>query len=71
MQESSDLTIVAEGKEIFVHRTVLRLRSDYFRAMLQEHWADETQKYVNKKFSFLRINCLNIVNSQNILALII
>ncbi|KAK7584104.1 hypothetical protein V9T40_005067 [Parthenolecanium corni] len=45
-KESSDLIIVAEGKEIFVHRTILRLRSDYFRTLLQKHWVPETEKSI-------------------------
>lgn len=47
LQETSDLIIKAEGKEIFVHRAILRLRSEYFRTFLQEHWCSETEKYAN------------------------
>ncbi|KAK7584105.1 hypothetical protein V9T40_005068 [Parthenolecanium corni] len=45
--ETSDLIIEAEGKEIFVHRAILRLRSEYFRTFLQEHWCSETEKFIS------------------------
>lgn len=45
-QATSDLTIIAEGKEIFVHREILSSRSNYFQVFLQEHWTEKNRKYV-------------------------
>lgn len=43
-QETSDLTIIAEGKKIFVHREILSSKSEYFQVFLQEHWVKKDEK---------------------------
>lgn len=43
-QESSDFKIVVEEKEIHVHKTILKLRSEYFRRMFQENWSEGDKK---------------------------
>ncbi|KAK7604517.1 hypothetical protein V9T40_005703 [Parthenolecanium corni] len=51
-EETSDLIIRAEGKDIHVHRAISRLRSNYFRLFLQDHWVgnDQTIVDVDRKY---------------------
>lgn len=37
-QESSDVKFVVEGKEIHVHKAILKIRCEYFRSMFQSCW---------------------------------
>ncbi|XP_065219285.1 RCC1 and BTB domain-containing protein 1-like isoform X4 [Planococcus citri] len=41
--KSSDFTIVVEEKQIFVHKEVLRQRSEYFKTMLNESWSENNK----------------------------
>ncbi|XP_076242589.1 RCC1 and BTB domain-containing protein 1-like isoform X2 [Calliopsis andreniformis] len=40
---SSDLTVKVEGRSIFVHKSVLKIRCQYFRAMFHGVWAENNQ----------------------------
>ncbi|XP_059161859.1 RCC1 and BTB domain-containing protein 1-like [Physella acuta] len=42
-QEASDIKFVVEGKEIHVHKAILKLRCEHFRSMFQSCW-DEGSK---------------------------
>jgi len=60
-EASSDLKILVEGKMIYVHKAVLKIRCDYFSRMFQSHWDENEQKVIqineysyNVVFSFLR-----------------
>ncbi|XP_065202996.1 RCC1 and BTB domain-containing protein 1-like [Planococcus citri] len=48
---TSDLTILVEGKEIKVHKAVLRIRSNYFRSLLTERWKENEEKTLEIKES--------------------
>ncbi|XP_065202994.1 RCC1 and BTB domain-containing protein 1-like [Planococcus citri] len=48
---TSDLTVLVEGKEIKVHKAVLRIRSNYFRSMLKEGWKENEEKILEIKES--------------------
>ncbi|XP_011138650.1 RCC1 and BTB domain-containing protein 1 isoform X1 [Harpegnathos saltator] len=51
---TSDLTIQVEGKPIYVHKAVLKIRCQYFRAMLQEPWAENNQSVIeHDQFSYI------------------
>ncbi|XP_065217559.1 RCC1 and BTB domain-containing protein 1-like [Planococcus citri] len=41
--KSSDFTIVVEEKEMFVHKEVLRQRSEYFKTMFNESWSENNK----------------------------
>ncbi|KAF7997404.1 hypothetical protein HCN44_005975 [Aphidius gifuensis] len=43
---SSDLTIQVQGKPIFVHKALLKIRCQYFRSMFQEHWTENNQSVI-------------------------
>ncbi|XP_039252770.1 RCC1 and BTB domain-containing protein 1-like isoform X2 [Styela clava] len=45
-ETTSDLRIVADGKVIYVHKALLKIRCDYFRRMFQSHWDENTQDKV-------------------------
>ncbi|OAD52202.1 RCC1 and BTB domain-containing protein 1 [Eufriesea mexicana] len=50
---TSDLTIQVDGKNIFVHKAILRIRSQYFKMMFQEPWSENSQSVVeHKQFSY-------------------
>ena len=50
---TSDLTIQVEEQRIHVHRAILKIRSEYFRTMFQEHWAENNQSVIeHKQFSY-------------------
>ncbi|KAK7575872.1 hypothetical protein V9T40_012158 [Parthenolecanium corni] len=51
-QESSDFKIVVEEKEIHVHKTILKLRSEYFRRMFQENWSEGDKNLVKMDGSY-------------------
>ncbi|XP_074111220.1 RCC1 and BTB domain-containing protein 1 [Cotesia typhae] len=49
----SDLTIQVQGKPIYVHKAVLKIRCQYFRSMFQEHWTENNQSViVHDEFSY-------------------
>ncbi|XP_065219284.1 RCC1 and BTB domain-containing protein 1-like isoform X3 [Planococcus citri] len=41
--KSSDFIVVVEEKEIFVHKEILRQRSEYFKTMLNESWSENNK----------------------------
>ncbi|KAI4497020.1 hypothetical protein M0802_007766 [Mischocyttarus mexicanus] len=43
---TSDLTIQIEGKNIYVHKALLKIRCQYFRTMFQEGWAENNQSII-------------------------
>nr|CAB3265492.1 RCC1 and BTB domain-containing protein 1 [Phallusia mammillata] len=45
-EATSDLKIVSEGKVIYVHKALLKIRCDYFRRMFQSHWGENNQDTV-------------------------
>ncbi|XP_033209361.1 RCC1 and BTB domain-containing protein 1-like isoform X2 [Belonocnema kinseyi] len=50
---TSDLTIQVQGKSIHVHKSVLKIRCQYFRSMFQEHWAENNQNVLeHDQFSY-------------------
>ncbi|KAK7604754.1 hypothetical protein V9T40_005940 [Parthenolecanium corni] len=53
-QATSDLTIVVDENEIYVHLAILRMRSEFFRTMLDAHWFQKDEKVVTiKEKSFI------------------
>ncbi|XP_026673021.1 RCC1 and BTB domain-containing protein 1 [Ceratina calcarata] len=40
---TSDFVVNVQQKSIFVHKAILRIRSEYFRTMFQNKWADDDQ----------------------------
>ena len=42
-KECSDITFVIEGKPVYVHRSILRIRCVHFRTMFSQNW-DEAEK---------------------------
>ncbi|XP_043461516.1 RCC1 and BTB domain-containing protein 1-like isoform X1 [Leptopilina heterotoma] len=50
---TSDLTIQVQGKSIHVHKSVLKIRCQYFRSMFQEHWTENNQNTLeHDQFSY-------------------
>ncbi|KAK9296481.1 hypothetical protein QLX08_009530 [Tetragonisca angustula] len=50
---TSDLTIQAHGKSIHVHKAILKIRSNYFKMMFQEHWTENSQSVIeHEQFSY-------------------
>ncbi|XP_076674441.1 uncharacterized protein LOC143372273 [Andrena cerasifolii] len=50
---TSDLTINVKGNSIYVHKAILKLRSNYFRSMFQEQGADNNQSVIeHEQFSY-------------------
>ncbi|KAL1140940.1 hypothetical protein AAG570_000868 [Ranatra chinensis] len=45
-QSTSDLVIRVENKDIYVHRTVLKIRCQHFRSMFSEHWQECNQDII-------------------------
>ncbi|XP_065202998.1 RCC1 and BTB domain-containing protein 1-like isoform X2 [Planococcus citri] len=50
-EATSDLTILVEGKEIKVHKAVLRIRSNYFKNMLKQGWKENEDEVLEIKES--------------------
>lgn len=40
-KDTSDVTFVVGGKSIHVHKSFLKIRCQYFRAMFQNHWPED------------------------------
>ncbi|XP_001600404.1 RCC1 and BTB domain-containing protein 1 [Nasonia vitripennis] len=50
---TSDLTIQIQGKPIYVHKAVLKIRCQYFKSMFQEHWAENNRDVIeHSQFSY-------------------
>ncbi|XP_030225248.1 RCC1 and BTB domain-containing protein 1 isoform X1 [Gadus morhua] len=51
--ETADLKFSVEGKYIYVHKAVLKIRCDHFRSMFQSHWSEDLQEVIEiEQFSF-------------------
>lgn len=55
LQEMSDLIIQIEEKPIYVHKTILMIRSTYFSNMFQHKWTERNLRYLKK---YLKKNIL-------------
>ncbi|XP_031850186.2 RCC1 and BTB domain-containing protein 1-like isoform X1 [Nomia melanderi] len=43
---TSDLTIQVEGQPIYVHKAMLKIRSQYFKTMFQDHWIENNKSVI-------------------------
>ncbi|XP_014471626.1 PREDICTED: RCC1 and BTB domain-containing protein 1-like isoform X3 [Dinoponera quadriceps] len=51
---TSDLMVHVEGKTIHVHKAILKIRSQYFRTMLQDPWLENSQSVIeHDTFSYI------------------
>ncbi|KAL7641414.1 UNVERIFIED_CONTAM: hypothetical protein RMT77_008554 [Armadillidium vulgare] len=52
--ETSDIVFLVDGRKIHAHRAVLKIRCQYFRKMLQEHWKESQMEEVQiKDYSYV------------------
>lgn len=52
-QTHSDLTIMVQGRPIYVHKAILKIRCNYFRSMFQEHWQEDNSSVLElSQFSY-------------------
>lgn len=52
-QTHSDLTIMVQGRPIYVHKAILKIRCNYFRSMFQEHWQEDNSSVLElNQFSY-------------------
>ncbi|KOC62519.1 RCC1 and BTB domain-containing protein 1 [Habropoda laboriosa] len=50
---TSDLIIEVQGKQIHVHKALLKMRSHYFRMMFEEHWVENSQSVIkHEQYSY-------------------
>ncbi|CAK9798777.1 RCC1 and BTB domain-containing protein 1 [Anthophora quadrimaculata] len=50
---TSDFTIQVQGKSIHVHKALLKMRSLYFNAMFEKHWAENNKSVIeHEQFSY-------------------
>ncbi|XP_078492828.1 RCC1 and BTB domain-containing protein 1-like [Ciona intestinalis] len=45
-ETSADLKILVEGKHILVHKSILKIRCEYFKRMFQSHWDENNQDVI-------------------------
>ncbi|XP_018059819.1 PREDICTED: RCC1 and BTB domain-containing protein 1-like [Atta colombica] len=79
-QSTSDLTIIVEKQSIYVHKAILKIRSTYFRSMLQTNYVENRQRVimnnyyryvVYKKFlEYLYTGRINLSSFENLLDLL-
>ncbi|XP_018584674.2 RCC1 and BTB domain-containing protein 1-like isoform X1 [Scleropages formosus] len=51
--ETSDLKFVVNGKYIYVHKAVLKIRCEHFRSMFQSHWNEDMKEVIEiDQFSY-------------------
>ncbi|XP_049584355.1 RCC1 and BTB domain-containing protein 1 isoform X1 [Syngnathus scovelli] len=51
--ETSDLKFCVDGKYIYVHKAVLKIRCEHFRTMFQSHWNEDMKEVIEiDQFSF-------------------
>ncbi|XP_061649320.1 RCC1 and BTB domain-containing protein 1 isoform X4 [Phyllopteryx taeniolatus] len=51
--ETADLKFCVEGKYIYVHKAVLKIRCEHFRSMFQSHWNEDMKEVIEiDQFSF-------------------
>ncbi|KAG8585061.1 hypothetical protein GDO81_004882 [Engystomops pustulosus] len=52
-EETSDLRFRVEGKDIYVHKAVLKIRCEHFRMMFQSHWNENSKEVIEiDQFSY-------------------
>lgn len=52
-QETSDLTFMIDGKSVYVHKSMLKIRCEYFRSMFQAHWGEDEKSVIEiTQFSY-------------------
>jgi len=52
-QETSDLTFMIEGKPVYVHKSMLKIRCEHFRSMFQSHWGEDDKDVIEvTQFSY-------------------
>ncbi|CAH3163860.1 unnamed protein product [Porites lobata] len=52
-QETSDLTFMIEGKPVYVHKAMLKIRCEHFRSMFQSHWGEDDKDVIEvTQFSY-------------------
>ncbi|XP_068123256.1 RCC1 and BTB domain-containing protein 1 isoform X2 [Hyperolius riggenbachi] len=52
-EETSDVRFRVDGKEILVHRAVLKIRCEHFRTMFQSHWSESCKDVIEiDQFSY-------------------
>ncbi|XP_029053395.2 RCC1 and BTB domain-containing protein 1-like [Osmia bicornis bicornis] len=52
-QVTSDFIIKVQGRSIYVHKAILKIRCQYFRTMFQDNWAENTKSDMSiDKFSY-------------------
>ncbi|XP_012060416.1 PREDICTED: RCC1 and BTB domain-containing protein 2-like [Atta cephalotes] len=49
-QSTSDLTIIVEKQSIYVHKAILKIRSTYFRSMLQTNYVENRQRVIMNNY---------------------
>ncbi|XP_076311235.1 RCC1 and BTB domain-containing protein 1-like isoform X1 [Tachypleus tridentatus] len=50
---TSDLQISIEGKFVYVHKAILKIRCKYFRSMFQTHWREDVKETIEiTQFSY-------------------
>ncbi|XP_077154207.1 RCC1 and BTB domain-containing protein 1 [Ranitomeya variabilis] len=52
-EETADLKFRLEGKDIHVHKAVLKIRCEHFRTMFQSHWNENSKEVIEiNQFSY-------------------
>ncbi|KAJ7392624.1 RCC1 and BTB domain-containing protein 1 [Desmophyllum pertusum] len=52
-QETSDLTFMIDGKPVYVHKSMLKIRCEHFRSMFQAHWGEDEKDVIEiTQFSY-------------------
>ncbi|XP_064615114.1 RCC1 and BTB domain-containing protein 1-like isoform X2 [Liolophura sinensis] len=49
---TSDVKFVAEGREICVHKSILKIRCDHFRSMFQAHWDEDKKDVIEVNYPY-------------------
>lgn len=51
--ETADLKFCVDGKYIYVHKSVLKIRCEHFRSMFQSHWNEDMKEIIEiDQFSY-------------------
>ncbi|XP_047457554.1 RCC1 and BTB domain-containing protein 1-like [Mugil cephalus] len=51
--ETADLTFCVEGRYIYVHKAILKIRCEHFRSMFQSHWNEDMKDVIDiDQFSY-------------------
>lgn len=49
-KETSDFTVIVNGKKIYVHKSILKIKSEYFRNMLKSQWKESEKNELTVEF---------------------